>query len=379
MLDILNTDTQGASANELARLSDFVDDNEQELVAMISNLVGVFFSSFDDMRVDRNVSVSVGHENINLHRAVISADYAALLLASAELLRIIRDNDDYVSLIFDAMWIADPEFAYTRREFLDTLDNLIEDLESEARLQGHNGEEVDIYLYINRRNHVVGFGMSPQGDDDFLSFVLINDVGYDLTINFDDTYVKLHGSIDTSRRITTGDLHILIRNADFWNGDGAVIEGKLLDFQYSSDMISITVSGSDILGLTDDDLVPDAQTADLLDNLVLSLALRSTERESGLTLDIRLLRPEISFTLLSSHRPLDDDYVSIAAPQNEDVLYLDLPALMTGNIFALLPHLGALMEIYNNLYGIAENLDRLGFDVGRLLEGFLDDLFDGLF
>jgi hypothetical protein len=353
ILNTINLILNRIRFSDINRMTDFIVDNELKINAMISDSARAFLSSFDNMRVDRNVSVSVGNETVNLHRAVITVDYEDVLLAMVDVLGMIRDNDAYSTLLFDAMRTFDSHFNNTYREFLEKLDSRIESLKSDADRYSDDDDYIDFYLYINRANRIAGFGFENLEDESSLNFVVIVDIGYDLAYNFDNTYVRLHGSWDNSGHTTTGDMHIIFNHNSFLQREEFALEGKLLDFEISSDFVAINMSGEDMSWQTGDNMLLDAQIVDLMKNLELAFVVTFSDTEPNISLDARLLRPEISLKLLASHRQLD--YVTITAPLSSEILNINLPAIMRGNVFAMLPHVGTFMEIYRNLIDFAES------------------------
>jgi hypothetical protein len=353
----------------IADLVELMLEQENEFRALVSDVTNAFFDNLvNNMSVEYDVPVTVGGGVEYFNKVVINGSADEFMTSILEALKVIRDNDEYLILLLELDKLINPRSTFTVEDIRVLIDTEIEFLEFEIEIEAElfSDETADIYIYIDETDLVVGFGIEMLFDDFIFEVVFVEDIGFHFIVDDGIDTIRIYGT-HSAGTVSRGDLHVFYR--DFWS---EVIEGKVLDFEYSANHFTMTLSGRDFLHLyTGEVISPEEDTlsfvAELMYNLELTLTLEGDNESVNLSLTVRHLDPEISITL-ELYYALSGD-ISIERPSGENVIYLDIFDMMyeEGNeIEAVLSEIDP-FELFANLAQIFDNLTQQGFDFTELL------------
>jgi hypothetical protein len=352
-------------------LLEFLIEQENEFRALVSDVTGAFLDNLDiNMSVEYDVPVTVGGGIEHFNKAVITARENDLAIAVAEALKVIRDNDEHLTLLIGFDKLLNPVDYYTIEDLRVLISDEIVFLEVGAEQSSR--ETFDIYIYIDENDLVVGFGITSHFDDLMLEIVFVEDVGFHFIFTEGNDILRLYGS-HSSGTISRGDLYISFRD-NMQN-----LEGKLFDFEYSDDQFSLTVLGRDIFNLFDDEAISSEELpiiAEFLFDSEFTLTIEGDNESVNITLTVRHLDPEISLNLELDYVLRDD--ISIERPSSENVIHLDVSDMTSEDenvLEALLLNEIDPFELFGNLAQILDNLTQQGFDLSELLTNILFELY----
>jgi len=358
--------TDQASAVELV---DFILERESEVRALVSDASDAFFDSLVvNMSVEYDVSKHIGGENVHFNKAAITASGYELATAAVEALKAISENDEHLAFLQELNSLADPDIPLSIEELQRLIGESISRLEKYAEESA--ADYFDIYVYVDGTDFIVGFGILSHDDDAMLEAVFVEDVGFHFVVFSDDLILRLYGTHSVVGNISRGELHIF-----YSSPTQPVVEGKVLNFEYCDDRISLTASGSDVFNLMGETRLPqdtDSFTFEFFYNSEFTITIEGNNESMNFEITVRHLDPEISLFFDISYAPGGD--ISVTRPDSGNVLFIDTLDLVSGDeneletilLTAINP-----FEFFVNLALILENLNQQGFDFSDLLVDLL--------
>ena len=359
----------GMPAQDLAgmdTLLDLFDDNERLLRVMVDDAVEAFFNTFEDVRVENNVTVQVAGRSVgNLNKAVIAFDEYEVMYALAQSLRQVARDEANLRFFADVINAIDPWQTVRPAEIREELMWMIEDLEWGV-LNNSRGEKVEVFLYINRSNTVIGAGLRPLDNGEFLEFIFAPGDGFHLLVDLpDDTFLLIYGTL-SGRRTVSGEINIDFR--DYQTREQ--FRGRLATFRYSSGSFSATVSGRDIFNLFGDEMYLSRETERVILNMEFELLLESHRNSYGITLTATHLNPQVSVSLHIG--TTQGGNVNVSRPADAQVDFINLDMLLRGaDIFGLIEDTLNPFALMGNISSIMDELARKGFDLSEFLPALL--------
>jgi hypothetical protein len=338
---------------------ELMETRENEISDITGKLIKAALAELDDVSFNNNVSVSVNNNPVEYNEITVSITGEDAIGAFTAALSMIRDDDDSLALVTDAMNIFNSS-QMTVSNTRDMINELIFDL---SNTQADIGEPVDISIYFGLRGTEIKGVDLRASNIRFRAFIDFNH-GYEISLSEGiSTVFVVSGGLRGNSEDFSGDI---------WFSLNGGISARVMEFAIKHRFgepdinIAVKVFPYELINGFDRSMLNDMPNsmANILRGIEIDLTFANNRQ--GMTASLELSNGNEDISIESALRVSDRANVSLSIPNPNNVVdFNNINQVLENDIFTIL----------GNATRLLGAIDGLGYDISFVYDMLIGMMF----